>query len=863
MIPNLVQWRSLKTRVTLFALLIFLIGTWSLAFYASQTLHGDMERMQGEQQFSTVSFIAAEINQELDNRVKALEAFARKITPDAIRQPAILQAILEDRTTIQLLFNNGVAAVGTNGTVIAEYPRLPGRLGANFSERDYVIGPLQQEKVTIGRPVMSKVMQAPVFVIGVPIRDARGQVIGALGGIVDLRLPNFLDKISANQYGKTGGYLLVAPQYRLIVTASDKRRIMEVLPAPGVNPGIDRFIQGHEGSEIMLNPLGVEVLVSAKRVPVAGWYVAVVLPTEEVYAPIHDMLLRVRYGAGVLTLIFAGLIWWMLRRQLAPMLATVKALSALSDTGQPPQPLPIPRQDELGELIGGFNRLLDTLQQREDALKDSEARFRSLTEMSSDFYWETDAEHRLTTRTESKREAAEGVLRQASPLGKRRWDVPYLSPDESGWRQHRATLDAHLPFRDFEIARPRVNGTVHYVAVSGDPVFDASGTFRGYRGVGADVTERTLAAKALRSSEEKFAKAFRSSPTFLSISTRANGRYVEVNEGFLRGTGHTREEVIGHTSADIGLWKDLRERQRAIDVLLEQGSITAFETELRKKSGELVACEIWAEPIEIEGEPCIIWVTNDITARKKTEAEIRRINAELEQRVEQRTHDLQVANRELESFAYSVSHDLRAPLRAIEGFSRLIESEYAPHLDERGKDYFRRIRGGATRMATLIDDLLNLSKVSRQELRLGPVDLSALAREAAEELQATEPKRKVEWVIAPNIKGHGDTSLLQVVMQNLLGNAWKYSSKRDFAHIEFGVETRNGRPAYFVRDNGVGFDMAYSDKLFGAFQRLHSPGEFPGTGIGLATVKRIVLRHGGEVSAESKPAQGATFYFTL
>jgi len=276
-----------------------------------------------------------------------------------------------------------------------------------------------------------------------------------------------------------------------------------------------------------------------------------------------------------------------------------------------------------------------------------------------------------------------------------------------------------------------------------------------------------------------------------------------------------------------------------------------------------MVCEIWAEPIELESQPCVIWVTNDITARKKTEAEIRVINAELEQRVEQRTHNLQVASRELESFAYSVSHDLRAPLRAIEGFSSLLEKEYAPQLDERGKDYFRRIRGGASRMGRLIDDLLNLSKVSRREIHLGPVDLSALAREAAEDLHNTEPERKVEWVIAPQVTAKGDAGLMRVVMQNLIGNAWKYSSKREHARIEFGIGERDGRDTFFVSDNGEGFDMAYADKLFGAFQRLHSTREFQGTGIGLATVKRIIHRLGGEVGAEGKPGEGATFYFTL
>jgi light-regulated signal transduction histidine kinase (bacteriophytochrome) len=222
-----------------------------------------------------------------------------------------------------------------------------------------------------------------------------------------------------------------------------------------------------------------------------------------------------------------------------------------------------------------------------------------------------------------------------------------------------------------------------------------------------------------------------------------------------------------------------------------------------------------------------------------------------------------VSNRELESYSYAVSHDLRAPLRAINGFSRLIEDEYAMQLDERGKNYLGRVRAGAERMSTLIDDLLKLSQISRRAMQNAPVDLSALARDIVEELHTAEAARAVEWTIASGLATRGDPGLMRIAIQNLLANAWKYSSKRATAHIEFGSTEKEGRKIYFVRDDGAGFDMAYVGKMFQAFQRLHPAEAFPGSGIGLATVARVIHRHGGEVWAEGRENEGATFYFTV
>jgi light-regulated signal transduction histidine kinase (bacteriophytochrome) len=253
----------------------------------------------------------------------------------------------------------------------------------------------------------------------------------------------------------------------------------------------------------------------------------------------------------------------------------------------------------------------------------------------------------------------------------------------------------------------------------------------------------------------------------------------------------------------------------------------------------------------------------EVATRKKVEMQVRKLNEELEEKVAARTIQLEAANKELDAFAYSVSHDLRAPLRGIDGFSQALLEDYGDRFDEQGKDYINRVRTGCFRMGNLIDDMLKLSRLSRGEIDKKPVNLSEIAVSIAEDLQRTLPDRRVKFVIAPGIVASGDATLLRAVMENLLGNAWKFTGKTEDAIIEFGAVQEEGRTLCFVRDNGAGFNMDYADKLFAPFQRLHSVNEFAGSGIGLATVKRILHRHGGDIRGEGMVGQGATFYFWL
>lgn len=376
--------------------------------------------------------------------------------------------------------------------------------------------------------------------------------------------------------------------------------------------------------------------------------------------------------------------------------------------------------------------------------------------------------------------------------------------------------------------------------------------------------ERERSDRLLRTREHEFRTLAENLPDNVVRYDR-EGRTVYVNPALERTLGATAARMIGMRIRELNPDGSSEAFAQAVDAALASGKNGEIEIAVPVPSQEPSIHQIRTiverdEHGEVSG---VLAIGRDITERKRAEQEILQLNRELEQRVSERTAQLEAANKELESFAYSVSHDLRAPLRSIDGFSQAVLEDYAGKLDQEGRHYLQRIRHGAQRMAQLIDDMLNLARVTRGELRLERVDLSALAQEIANELARREPGREVSFQAAPGLVVTGDSRFLRVALENLLGNAWKFSSKRPKARIEFGVNRHEGQREYFVRDNGAGFDMNYAGRLFGAFQRLHTTEEYPGNGVGLATVQRIIHRHGGRVWAEGEVDKGATLFFTL
>ncbi len=601
---------SLKTRLVLGSLAIFLASLWSLSFYASHTLRRDMERLLGEQQFSTVSLVADRVGHEFEDRIDWLEEAARQTEKAMPAGPEAVQAQLEGWKNLFTKFNGGTFVTGVDGRAIAAIPLSSNRVGVDYMDRDYLIKALKDGQVAIGSPVMGRTSKTPVIVVAVPLRGEQREIIGALTGVINMAEPNFLDYATQNQYGRTGGFLLVVPQERVIATATDKTRVMEVMPA-GKNSLLDRFMGGYEGYGVTVNAHGVEILSAAKRIPIAGWYVSGYLPTEEAFAPIREMERRWLLATIVLTLLAAILSWMLLKRQLSPLMAAAESLAEMSDTSQPAHPLKVIREDEIGQLIGGFNRLLETLGQRESLLK-------QVLDTSSVAIFLVDRDGCLTQANQRMAEMF-GISVDAL-VGSAYASLVPLADRKTAQQRLLGSMDNEKSSIGVDRLFCRGDQSEFWGHLTARRLVDARGEDHGLVGVIADITVRKEAEERNRLAASVFSHA-REGITI----TAADGTIIDVNDAFTRITGYTREEALGRNPRIIksnhhepefyaAMWRDL------IDKGYWNGEIWN-----RRKSGELYPELLTISAVRDEQGATLHYVAlfTDITPMKEHEEQLR------------------------------------------------------------------------------------------------------------------------------------------------------------------------------------------------------------------------------------------------
>jgi len=492
----------------------------------------------------------------------------------------------------------------------------------------------------------------------------------------------------------------------------------------------------------------------------------------------------------------------------------------------------------------------------EDALRESQLNLQALIENNDASIWSVDAAYRLIVGNAQYHRNVRAAL--GRPLAAHE-NVVALALPQDALDEWRGYYDRALRGERFSIeTTTRFAPTPRTIEYRFSPIQADGAGILGVTVMGRDITESKRVEEALREDEAIFSSFLEHSPVFIFFKDHAI-RAIRLSKNYEQMLGMPREHALGKTMDDL-FPSDLAKSMIADDQrILAEGKRVDVVEELDGRVYETTKF-----PILKDGKPFMLaGFTVDVTERVRAEQEVHRLNAQLEQRVAERTAQLQAANRELEAFAYTVSHDLRAPLRAIDGYAQIILDEYAAAFDAEGKRLFGVVRENTRKMDQLITDLLKLSRLARSELTLTQLDMRALADAAYHEAASAETPTGVVFALAALPAAWGDSVLIRQVWMNLIANALKYTRGKAERHIEIGAQRRNDAPVYFIRDDGVGFNPQYTQKLFGIFQRLHRADEFEGNGVGLAIVHRILQRHGGKIWAEGRVGEGATFYFTL
>lgn len=863
--PPIAVMSSLKGRIVVLFSLAFLVTGWLVAVYLAASLQDNIEQLLFRQQFSFVSNLVEELDQKIQLELDALQQVAASIDAEMLESGDETARYLRTRLGVHGIFTGGLMVAGSGGHLIGEFPDH-GRKKMNFAAFPFFEAVRATEKATVSEPYWSPFLEEPVVTMAAPIRDAREGFIGVLMGTIRLSQPNFLGKITDHKVGHSGGIYIISSVADVIIVSTDKGRIYTPAPARGTNPMLDRYRDGFEGSGVTVSSRGIEELTSARAIPSTGWVVVARLPTAEAFKPIQDLKRRVIVTMAVFSAVVVALLWLVLTRALQPLAAATADIRDMVDGRKALRPVAGGNGGEVGAMLSAFNALQSKitaseaeLKRSQAALQEREALYRSLFQDCKAVELLIDPEDRRIIDANTAAVAYYGWPRETL-TAMRITDINTLDAATVNQEMRRANAEE----RDHFIFRHRLaNGALRDVEVRSGPV-TVNGRKLLYSLV-HDITERRQAERENCRLLE-FRRAVLDAAGSAIIATDA--------EGVIRLFNPTAERWLGYTAAEVVGWEtpvifhDPDEIAAYARILIcEWGctGVAGFDVfAARPKTSGLPDVREWSYlrrdgsrfPVLLAvtalydeaGEPNgFLGVAQDISALKTLERELKR------------------SNEELEHFAYVASHDLRQPLRMVSSYVALLDRKLKGQLDEDGRTFIHFAVDGARRMDRMILDLLEYSRIGRAQPVREKVSLEAAAAKALADLSDTIAQAGAAVVVAPGTSGGalptilGNPTELERLFRNLIGNAIKFrvADRPPVVDISWRATPEGG--AIAIVDNGIGIDPKDYSRLFHIFQRLVSNDQYDGTGIGLASCRKIAERHGGSIRVESQPGAGSTF----
>jgi PAS domain S-box-containing protein len=825
--------RSINTRITFYALAIFVVSLWSLTLYTSTMLRDDMQVEFGKQQFSTVTLVAEDIDHELTKRFFALKKMAEKMMlADWHRSNTLQKSLTEDPLFLDL-FNGGAFVTDRQGTALASMPLSAQRVGINYLDRTHVVSALREGKTGISEPVMGRALKLPVVSISMPVYDARGLVMGALVGVTILNSSNFLDRVIGHHYGATGGFLLIDSTNRRIVTATDQRQVLQPLAAVGANPLNDRFAQGYEGFGVDRDTQGIEHLSAACRIPASHWYAVALLPTEEAFAPIRRMQQHMLAAAALFTLLAGGLIWWLLRRELAPLRNAATELSGLDVSANFPQALHNPRTDEIGQLIGAFNRLLETLRKRDQALQESEERFRTLVEWTPQaiavhtggkFVYANPATVRILQAASEADIVGQPVLR-------------FVHPDFQA-----------LVIAQMEAVNP-TEGTIEhaeyqFITVQGNCIdVEGKGTVIQYQGkpvrqlAFTDITERNAVERRLR----QLSRITEQAPLAIVI-TKLNGEIEYVNPMFEEVTGYAFDELRGLNPRVLQSGLTPKTAYSDLWKTLHSGRVWRGEFTNRKKNGELFVEQATLAPVTGPDGSVTHYVglKEDITQDKQRQRELEDLMQAQKTMLDEKT-----------ALLNEVHHRVKNNLQVITSLLRLEEGRAAEALTQ---VVLRDMQGRIRSMALVHETLYRTGTFAAVELHSYLQQVASNAfRAQVQQHSGIELQLDLQAVKV----GINQATPCGLLVNELMSNALKHAFAPDrdgvvkvsLTRLKPDDQLATGLWNLCVADNGRGLPMDF------AARRQRS--------LGLQLVSDLAKQLKGELHIRSENGASFTLVFAI